>query len=78
MDFEKVFGIPADHTLSQKSFRQKGALAQDDHWEHEEVDAEGNVIARYMGWACTSIKPPFKTTTGYRKYDPHGNLINES
>jgi hypothetical protein len=76
-DFEQVFDIPEGHTLKETSFRRKGTLAQDEFWKHEEYDAAGNLVARYESWSCTSIKPPFRTQSGFRKYSPSGSLLLE-
>lgn len=78
MTFEKVFEIPIGHKLQQLSFRQKGTLAQDEYWEHKELDAEGNMVAKYESWHCTSIKPPFLTTSGFIKYNTNNMEVSRS
>ncbi len=77
MKFEDVFQIPKNHILRQVDFRQKGTLAQDEHWVHEELDEAGKVVAKYEIWHCTSVGT-LKTNSGYKKYDENGKLIKES
>lgn len=78
MTFEEIFKIPEDHTLKQMSFRQKGSLAQDEFWEHEQFDSNGMVVAKYSSWHCTDAYGGGKTRAGYKKYSPDGVLIEES
>lgn len=78
MSFEKAFQIQQNNTLKQIEFKQKGTMAQDETWKHEELDSEGNIIAIYESWHCTSIKPPFKSKSGFKKYDSEGNIIQTS
>ena len=77
MTFEEVFKIPKNHTLRQVDFRQKGTLAQDEYWVHEELNEKGKVVAKYESWHCTSIGT-LKTNSGFKKYDVNGKLVKES
>lgn len=65
------------HELKQTNYREKGTMAQDEYWSYEETDSTGNKVATYEYWECTSLKPPFKTRKGYRKYDISGEQIEE-
>ena len=78
MVFEEIFNVPGNHSLRQLSFRQKGTLAQNEYWEHEEIDSNGIIVARYESWHCTSINPPFKTRSGFRKFSADGKLASEA
>jgi len=78
MKFEQIYKIPTSHTLKQISFKQKGTMDQDEYWEHEELNSNNEIIAKYKSWSCTSIKPPFTTKSGFQKYDINNNLIEES
>ena len=44
-------------------------------WEHEEKDAEGNLIASYNSWH--NVTPNLKSDSGFRKYSPDGALLYE-
>ena len=77
MNFEEIFKVPNGNTLSKVSFRKKGTMDQNEYWKHEELDPDGNVIAKFESWSCTSLKPPCKTSSGYKKFDLKGNLIDE-
>ena len=78
MKFEQIYKIPTSHTLRQISFKQKGTMAQDEYWKHEELNSNNEIIAKYNSWHCTSIKPPFKSKSGFSKLDINNNLIEES
>lgn len=77
MTFEEIFRVPKNHTLRQVNLRQKGALAQDDYWTHDELDENGAVVAKYESWHCTSIGT-LKTNSGFKKFDAKGTLLEES
>lgn len=74
MTFEKIFKVPSNHTLRRVDFKQKGTFAQNESWVHEEVDENGNLVARYESWHCTSIGTS-KTNSGFKKYDAGGKLL---
>jgi len=44
MTFEEIFKTPKNHTLRQVNFRQKGTLAQNEYWKHEELNEKNSII----------------------------------
>jgi hypothetical protein len=50
MKFEQIYKIPTSHTLKQISFKQKGTMAQEEYWEHEELNSNNKIIAKYKSW----------------------------
>ena len=57
-----------------KRTQKKGMDNDDDYFD--EVDAEGNVIAKYYTWHHMSIYPPQTVDSqGWKKYDLEDNLI---
>lgn len=58
----------------QKRTQRKGMDNDDDYFN--EVDPEGNVVARYYTWHHMSIYPPQNVESqGWKKYDLEGNEI---
>lgn len=78
MTFEQVFKIPGNHTLVEIELAVKGATAPSDLWLHEEYDSFGNLVAKYASWKFASLKPIFKSQSGFKKYSPFGQLLTES
>jgi hypothetical protein len=58
-----------------KNTQRKGMDNDDDYFD--EVDPEGNVVAKYYTWHHMSIYPPQKVhSAGWKKYDLEGNKIS--
>ncbi|BAC94623.1 hypothetical protein [Vibrio vulnificus YJ016] len=76
MTLKKTLGIPDSHELKQTSFRQKGTMAQNEYWEYDELDENGQLVARIERWDCTSLNS-LTTDAGFRKYSLDGKLIAE-
>ncbi|EOW9111037.1 hypothetical protein [Vibrio cholerae] len=72
MTLKKTLGIPDSHELKQTSFRQKGTMAQNEYWEYEQLDENGQLVARIE----TSLNS-LTTDAGFRKYSLDGKLIAE-
>ncbi len=70
--FEQIFKIKEGHALKEVRFRQGN---YDDHWEHEERNAEGEFVARYESWDHMPPRQPHKV--GWRKFSPDGRLLEE-
>ncbi len=72
-DFERCFGVPADHTLRRSAlpFGVGGRLAPR-RWEHEEYDREGHLVAVYESWACDA------DSLAFVKYSPYGWVLSIS
>lgn len=75
MTFEQAYNIPHGHTLKTI---QSTIMESKDHWLHEEYDNVGNLVAKYASWQFASLKPVFKSKSGFRKYNRSGQLIAES
>ena len=69
--------LPAGHSLRLIKSYSKGSWQEDDYQEFHEFDQNNEPVAHYLYWECTSIKPPFRTTTGYRKSDLAGKTLEE-
>ena len=78
MTFEQVFNIPRNHTLREIQLTLQSKAEPADHWLHEEYDNLGNLVAKYASWQFASLKPIFKSQSGFKKYNCYGQLIKES
>jgi hypothetical protein len=56
MTFEEIFKVPKNHTLRQVNLRQKGTLAQDDYWTHDELDENGAVAEVFRVVVASTVK----------------------
>ena len=63
--------VRTDSNLSQR----KGMDNDDDYFD--EVDANGNVVAKYHVWHHMNIYPPQRVNEGWKKLDLEGNVIAE-
>ncbi|MET0005544.1 hypothetical protein [Candidatus Thiodiazotropha sp. LNASS1] len=61
-------GIPADHNLVQTDtkWEQRKSLDTDTYW-YDEVDGEGNVVAKWVVKDSTSVYPPFGRDISFEK-----------
>jgi len=75
MTREELYGIHSNHTLKEITSRQRGTMAQNESWVHEEMDESGNLVARYESWHNTPLNLSQSTDSGYRKYDAQGMLV---
>ena len=73
--FRAAYNVPKENELIETKNRSKGPMGGFDSWEHEEKDAAGNLIARYESWH--SVAPNLKIESGFRKYSPTGDLLDE-
>lgn len=78
MTFEQAYNIPNGHTLKTIQLTLDSTKESKDHWLHEEYDNLGNLVAKYASWHFASLKPLFKSKSGFRKYNRFGQLITES
>lgn len=77
MSLNDKFNVPNDNDLTKISYKVKGTMDQNEYWTYHEQDSQGQLVSIIEYWECTSLKPPFKLSSGYRKYDPEGNEIEE-
>jgi len=60
--------IPSEHSLVQTKTESKQKKGQDtDTYWYDEVDAQGNIIAKYVVKDSTSIYPPFGRNVTFEK-----------
>lgn len=55
---------------------QKKGMDNDDDYYHE-VNARGEVVAKYHVWHHLNIYPPQKVDEGWVKFDAEGKLISK-
>jgi len=67
--FEKLFGIPAGHTLRQV---EPPESRESTRWEHEEYDSEGKLVAVYESWLRD------KDALSFVKFSPNGWVLSIS
>jgi hypothetical protein len=75
VNFEAFFRIPPTHRLLVVRSRSRGGLVSAVHWEHEEYDTTGRLIARYKSFE--EISPAGVQQCGWYKYDGNGRLPAE-
>lgn len=64
-----------NHLICTDSKRtQKKGMDNDDNYFNE-VDPEGNIVAKYYTWHHMNIYPPQNENEGWIKYSPEGNEI---
>lgn len=65
---EEELKIPSEHSLVQTKteWKQKKGQDTDTYW-YDEVDAQGNIIAKYIVKDSTSIYPPFGRNITFEK-----------
>ena len=72
--FEAILHVPPDHRLEQVRTRARDDVVRQIHWEHQEYDVNGLMIAR-----CHSFLELFENgeqCCGWRKYDSNGHMID--
>lgn len=72
--FEALFEVPPEHRLVQVRSRSRGGTISGTFLEHEEYDPGGQLIARFETFEETG--PTGRTTSGWRRYDQAGRLVN--
>ena len=75
-NFEAFFRIPPTHRLLVVRSRSRGGLVSAVHWEHEEYDTTGRLIARYKSFE--EVSPAGTQQRGWCKYDGNGHLVAEA
>ncbi len=67
--FEEELNIPKNHKLvetKKSEWKQKRGQDTDTYW-FDELNSEGEVVARYIVKDSTSMYPPFKRNITYEK-----------
>lgn len=65
---EEELKIPSEHSLVQTNteWKQKKGQDTDTYW-YNEIDAQGNIIAKYVVKDSTSMYPPFGRNITFEK-----------
>ncbi len=73
-NFEAIFQVPTHHRLIAIRSRSRGGLAWSVCWEHEEYDATGQLVARYVSFDEISVAG--QRQSGWRKFDGTGKHVS--
>ncbi|EHH2556870.1 hypothetical protein J7X27_004511 [Vibrio parahaemolyticus] len=77
-EYRKVFGISSDNTLELTGYSNNTRhMRDDDDYSFVEKDQEGNVVALYEAWHHMSTPKSFSASSGYKKFSPEGELIEQ-
>jgi len=65
---EEELKIPSEHSLVQTKteWKQKKGQDTDTYW-YDEIDGQGNIIAKYVVKDSTSMYPPFGRNITFEK-----------
>ena len=72
--FEAILRVPPDHRLEQVKTSACDGVVQQIHWEHQEYDVNGCMIARYHSFL--ELYENGQQCCGWRKYDSSGHMID--
>ena len=73
--FEEMFGVCPEHRLVLVKSRSVGGDIPIEHWDHEEFDHRGSLVARYETFVETD--PVMGTVrSGWYRYDSDGFLAD--
>ncbi|HCG7315050.1 TPA: hypothetical protein NJ375_004487 [Vibrio parahaemolyticus] len=74
--YEEKLNIPKSHKLVRKSCKSEQRKGRDtDIYGYDELDQNGELIAKYIVRDSMSIYPPQSTTVSFVKYDVDGTEI---
>jgi hypothetical protein len=71
--FEAILRVPPDHRLEQVKTSACDGEVQQIHWEHQEYDVNGRMVARYHSFV--ELHENGRQCCGWRKYNSSGHLI---
>ncbi|MGY2052571.1 hypothetical protein [Methylobacterium sp. JK268] len=71
--FETIFQVPVAHRLTIMGSRSRGGPADGVCWFHTEIDAGGQVVARYETYDETDADG--RDRCGWRRFDARGRLV---
>lgn len=76
--YEEKLNIPRNHKLVRKSIKNEQRKGHDaDIYCYDELDKNGDLIAKYIVKDSTSIYPPQNTTVSFVKYDIDGAEVEK-
>ena len=76
LNFEAVFGVPPMHRLIPVRSRTRAGVVTGTHWDHEEYDGLGRLVARYQSFEERNPQTGARRS-GWRKCDIFGRLVTE-
>ena len=72
--FEAILRVPPDHRLEQVKTRACDGVVRQIHWEHQEYDVNGRMVARYHSFV--ELHENGRQFCGWRKYNSSGHMID--
>ncbi len=72
--FEAILRVPPDHRLELVKTSACDGVVQQIHWEHQEFDVNGRMIARYHSFV--ELHENGRQCCGWRKYNSSGRMID--
>jgi hypothetical protein len=72
--FEAILRVPPDHRLEQVKTSACDGVVQQIHWEHQEYELNGRMIARYHSFV--ELRENGQQCCGWRKYNSSGHMID--
>ncbi len=72
--FEAILRVPPDHRLELVKTSACDGVVQQIHWDHEEYDVNGRMIARYHSFV--ELHETGQQCCGWRKYNSSGHMID--
>ncbi len=71
--FEAILRVLPDHRLEQIKTSACDGVVQQIHWEHQEYDVNGRMVARYHSFV--ELHENGRQHCGWRKYNSSGHMI---
>jgi hypothetical protein len=71
---EAILRVPPHHRLEQVITRARDGVVRQIHWEHQEYDVNGRMVARYHSFL--ELHENGEQCCGWRKYDSRGHMID--
>ena len=72
--FEAILRVPPDHRLEQVKTSACDDVVRQIHWEHQEYDVSGRVVARYHSFV--ELHENGRQCCGWSKYNSSGHMID--
>ena len=77
--YRDKLNIPEEHKLVRTSSKSEQRKGRDtDIYGYDELNSNGEIIAKYVVRDSMSIYPPQNTTISFVKYDTNGKEIEQS
>ena len=77
-EYRTVFKVASEHSLELTSYSNNNRhMRDDDDYSFIEKGSNQEVVATYEAWHHMSTPKSFSASSGYRKFSPNGELIEE-